>query len=123
MTRRDYYRQAREAGYPAQQAWTMAHTRERWDAAEERGLVRLRVEPDDSFEPYGETARERAEVSAEVEREGAWGIIGEARCGCCGEWHAVDSVWAFVGKSWSWSGYDIDVMRAALAWLEEHSCV
>lgn len=120
MTRRDYYKRARSAGWPAKQAWSMALVRERWSAAEARGLVRIVVEPDDSFTVDDYDPSIRRATAELVEREGAWGIVSQARCSCCGEWHAVESVWGFAGKSWSWSGYDADVMRAALAWLEEH---
>lgn len=120
MDRKHYYKAARAEGWPAKQAWSMALTRERWSAAEARGLVRMSVEPDDDFtvEDYDPSCKRQA--AALLEREGAWGIVGQARCGFCGEWHTVDSVWGFVGKSWSWSGYDTDVMASALRWLEEH---
>jgi hypothetical protein len=77
-------------------------------------------EPDDTFDPSDYDPECRQQAAALVDREGAWRIVARARCGCCGEWHTVDSVWGFVGKSWSWSGYDADVMASALSWLEEH---
>jgi len=120
MNRKQAYKAARAEGWPAAQAWRMALVRERWSAAEARGLVRLDVEPDETFDPDDYDPECRQQAAAMAEREGAWGIVAKARCGCCGEWHTVDSVWGFVGKSWSWSGYDADVMASALSWLEEH---
>lgn len=57
-----------------------------------------------------------------VEREGAYGIVGEYRT-LTGEWERVDSVWGFVGDDWRNSGYDIDIMAATMdAYTHNVSC-
>jgi uncharacterized protein YbbK (DUF523 family) len=119
MNRKHYYHQARAQGWAAKPAWIAALVRERWDEAEHAGLVRLRVEPDMDYELVDDDERYRRLQAARVEREGAWGIIAEARCPSCGAWHAVDSCWGFVGEDWQWSGYDTDLMRAALSAVQE----
>ena len=104
-----------------------------WQQAENDGLVRLRIEPDelcdydnlagDSFNPEVNTdiqphvlAREEREFIDKINRDGVWGIIiGEFWNG--EEWIHADSVWGFVGDDWKDSGYDLNVKDATLAQL------
>ena len=102
-------------------------TRERWEQAGDS--VRLRIEPDldadfdnlagDSFNPDANPdiqphilERQEKEFLDQVNREGVYGIIGEYRCPCCGEWNQADSCWGFVGDDWH--EVDLDIMGATL---------
>lgn len=105
----------------------------RWEQAESEGLVRLQIEPDydadlanlegDCYDPGVNPdiqphilARQRKEFFESVDREGVWGIIGQYRCPCCGNWQDAGSCWGFVGHEWS--GYDLDIMAATLERVE-----
>ena len=102
-------------------------TKERWEQAGDS--VRLRIEPDydadfdflcgDSFNPDVNPdiqphvlERQEKEFLDLVNREGVYGIIGEYRCPCCGEWNQADSCWGFVGDDWH--EVDVDIMSATL---------
>ena len=94
-------------------------------------IVRIRIEPDDSadldnllgdcFDPDVNSdiqphvlARQRQEEIDRINRDGVYGIIGEYKCPCCGNWQQVDSCWGFIGDDWKDSGYDLDIKQAAL---------
>jgi hypothetical protein len=57
-------------------------------------------------------AKEQREFRQRVERDGVWGYL--AQCWVDGEWETVDSVWGFVGDDFEQSGYDTDLMDAAM---------
>ena len=106
------YREARRAGYRPNVALDHARTLHRWRIAEDAGLVRLRVAPDDitlddvapewgdpEDWPGGRRAQEAAQkaLRESIERDGVWGIVGEYRTSPDGEWESGDGVWGFVG--------------------------
>jgi hypothetical protein len=62
--------------------------------------------------PISKLQSDRKEFIAKVDREGAWGIIGEYFDG--EQWQHADSCSGFVGDDWKNSGYDTDIMRATL---------
>ena len=124
------YRKERARGVLAKWAIMHARTMVRWNELDE-DCVRLRVEPDelicmddlkgDVFNPLVNTdiqesklLREEKEFEERVYQDGVVGIIGEYLCPCCGEWVEADACWGFVGDDWKGSGYDHDVMRAAV---------
>jgi hypothetical protein len=127
----EHYGRTGIAAYQWQSAKREADIRVQWADAEDKGLVRLRVEPDehcdlgdlfgDTFDPRVNTGikpeRLEREKQAEIDRinrDGVWGIIGEYRCPTCGKWTQADSCWGFVGDDWRESGYDLDIMATAL---------
>lgn len=137
MTLEQYYREYRSKGCLARWAILSARTRVEWDKHEGED-VKLDIEPDDTwdmdnlkgdcFDPrwinHITPERLKQEEKAFEQRvydEGVWGMVGRAKCKCCGEWHVADSVWGFVGDDWENSGYDIDIMRETLAEIEEAS--
>lgn len=61
--------------------------------------------------------REEEEYRAKAEREGIWGYNAQYRDG--DDWIDCDAVWGFVGGEFVGSGYDIDLMRAALEGFQE----
>lgn len=103
-------------------------------AFEANAEVRLRVEYDqranfddlagDMFNPkydgltHSQRERERKAFEERVRDEGATGIIGEYFDG--EDWQRADSVWGFIGDDWKDSGYDVDVMSAALDAYSAH---
>ena len=82
-----------------------------WERLEAAGLVRLSVEPDDSYD-WSEEERER------YGSDGAWGVVGSYRTGERGEWEHGDSVWGFVGyasvDSPTENPYVIDIMTQTI---------
>lgn len=130
------YRKARARGWQAVWAIQHARTQIEWEKAEAEGLVRLRVKPDDCcnlddllgdvYNPDVNTdihparlERERKQEIQRINDYGVWGIVGEYKCECCGQWTQADSVWGFVGDDWTDSGYDSDVMQATLDELKK----
>lgn len=151
-TYRDLYQTARKAFYANPEIYTSvglaarqlkeakrdAMIRAAWETAEESGLVRLRVEPDDvcdldnllgdCFDPTANPdikperlEREKQHEIDRIDRDGVWGVIGEYKssvcptCGRGGEWEQADSCWGFVGEDWKDSGYDLDIMAETLS--------
>jgi hypothetical protein len=135
------YQRERAKGFQARSALSNAHTHMEWDTHEvaehssrepidpKRGNVRLRVVADemcslddlegDCFNPKAnpdipasQLQRDREEFIAKVNREGVWGIVGEFFDG--EKWQHADSCFGFVGDDWKDSGYNTDIMRAAL---------
>lgn len=122
------YNRERKLGFSAKCALQNAKTREKFKRYECAGLVRIRIEPD--LERYDESYvdtwdcsskkkdRIKKEIFAKLERDGAWGIIAEA---CVNErWMEMDSVWGFIGEEWRDSGYDVDLMMAAIDCIEDN---
>jgi len=108
------YARLRRLGWKAIEAFDAAKVRAAFlDAGD---CVELEVVPDldadlsflnqDCFADCAENERDRAN------REGCWGVVAKAY----GE--TVDSVWGFIGDDWKDSGYDVDLMRAALRAVE-----
>lgn len=87
----------RGKGYPASVAFYMAETFTLWEDLEEKGLVRLRCEPDDLpyddsyLETWGlspeQLKRARKELWERLERDGRLGVhgrvLGRQRLGGC----------------------------------------
>lgn len=137
----EQYRAQRAAGWPARHALAHARTLSQWRAAggetlidaddmsalddeAEPGAVRLLVLYDDHphdlsyVDTWTDLSRERRdrikrEISDRIERKGLWGIESQVFTLADG-WTHCDSVWDFIGDDWSGSGYDLDLMRAAL---------
>jgi hypothetical protein len=129
----EQYRRSRALGVPAaralQAARWCADVRERWLAAEERGVVRFRVEPDhDNGDVLdfdcGHVERglcERCErrFIDRVNSEGVYGIVAEVKLGH--EWDRYTAaVWGFIGDDWEEGCEDLDVKGEALAVLESY---
>ena len=59
--------------------------------------TRIRIERDDDFEPWGDgDLTEETEKLASGEW-GAYGVIAESQCACCGKWGAKHaSLWGVV---------------------------
>jgi hypothetical protein len=101
-------------------------TRE-WALYHEFGLVRIRIEPDESLyddsylETWGLSQAELKEQSralwAQIERDGVWGIVGEFRRHAGAPWEVADSVWGFVGCD-VFAPYDSDVKAMTLEALD-----
>ena len=126
-------------GNVAHQLWNakrIARVRAAWEKAEDAGLVRLRVEPDETYDlvdllgdcydpkvnpdiPPDKLARERRWEMERIERDGVWGVVGEYKtdvcptCGRGGEWKHGDSGWGFVGDDWK-DDADVDIMAETL---------
>lgn len=56
--------------------------------------------------------RERAAEIDRIQRDGVWGYVSEYWDG--NEWQHADSVWGFIGDDFNGSGYDTDLMCAAM---------
>jgi hypothetical protein len=129
----EQYRRSRALGVPAARAMQAARwcadVRERWAAAEARGVVVFRVEPDHDngdvldFE-CGHSERglclacERR-LNGRVEREGVWGLVAEVKLGH--EWDRYTAaVWGFIGDDWQEGCDDLDVKAEALSVLESY---
>lgn len=138
MSVRTDYASLRKAGYNAQQAFGMHRVIEQWRELESEGYVRLRCKPDEDYQlgefesdnPHEHARALKAEREL-VERDGAWGVIGEYRpepCAQCGwstdecehaGWSEGGSIWGMVGYSDYplFGGYGPDVMAETMdAW-------
>lgn len=107
----------RRLGWPMSTAWDAALVRDRFTDLENEERVRLRVESDETYcyedsDDPDATPAQRAEMHDRIDRDGAWGLIGEYRQG--DEWIVADSVWGFVGNDYEDSLYDTDIMRATI---------
>jgi hypothetical protein len=141
----DYYREYRTtfwknpqhfgktgiAKYQLASAKREADIRQRWEKAEDSGLVRLEIVPDevcslddllgDCFDPDVNSdikseilAKQKQWEIDRIERDGVWGVRGQFKCPSCHAWQDADSCWGFVGEDWRDSGYDLDIMDATL---------
>jgi hypothetical protein len=125
------YIRLRSAGWRAREAFRAAKTAVRFAALAREGRVRLAAEPDgtpydDSYiDTWHVSAKEREKVRAEtwrrIESEGVWGIVVYATVEG-GREELIDSVWGFVGDDWRDSGYDEDLMDAAIKVAELNRC-
>jgi len=128
--------QAGIAAYQLRAAKRESQVRAAWDNAEDAGLVRLRIEPDEScglddllgdcfdqgcnpdIKPE-KLERERQWEIDRIERDGVWGVVGEymadacPMCGRGGEWTHGASCWGFVGDDWRGDA-EVDIMEATL---------
>jgi len=115
------YKRLRSLGYAPKDALRCARIRAQFEALVEQDLARFRTEPDDDWSTpldMDGTPEDLAAVKARMDQEGVWGIVVDVRCTCCGNWDQVDSCWGFVGEDWRDSGYDVDLMAAAIATAE-----
>lgn len=110
------YTRLRGMGWRAVDAYRAASVYARFVAA--GPLVDLLVEVDVDEYQIGDLEDEN-EVRARVSREGTFGIIARYRPSEDDSWRAVDSCWGFIGDDWKDSGYDTDLMLAALEALDE----
>ncbi|MEN6534494.1 MAG: hypothetical protein ABFD89_12575 [Bryobacteraceae bacterium] len=138
----EWYGQHGIAAVQLKAAKREARIREAWEKAEDAGLVRLRVEPDEStdldnllgdvFNPEANPdidpkrlEQEKQHEIDRINRDGVWGVIGEYKaavcpaCGRGGNWEHADSCWGFIGNDWEGSGYDLDIMEETLAQLAQ----
>ena len=88
--RKDFQRFLVSGAYctpPGRAACALSHARTlaEWREAEQAGLVRLRVEPEQEsyFDVYGkpETEKQRAMIEAQLERDGCWVVVSEVNQG------------------------------------------
>ena len=128
MNLHQHYRRLRALGHVALSAMRDARTAVAWEKAERTGLVRLDVVPDeemyddsyiDTRDDVSQATRDkmRAKLWKTIEREGVYGLRAQLRVD--GRWQDVDTCWGFIGDDWKDSGYDSDLMRAALDALDE----
>lgn len=118
-----------DKGWKPAEAHESARVSVSFAEAEEKGLVRFQVLPDeemydDSYidtwtnEPEEFRVQAKLDLWRRIEREGVWGIVVEKHfhCDACGtdRWDHVDSCWSYVGDDWRDSGTDTDAKRAAL---------
>lgn len=93
-----------------------------WDEAEENGLVRIVVEPeeDNYFDVYGEpdTSEERNDIIEQIDRDGLNHFASQYRKRRIDEWETADSIGMVIGDLAS-SGYEDDLKRAALDALKK----
>jgi len=102
-----------------------------WRDLEAAGKVKMDVVPDDDidldnilgdvFDPETNPevkpsvlAEQRQAEIDRINRDGVWGIVGYYRSPTTHEWMQADSTWGFIGSDWNGSGYDVDVMEAAI---------
>jgi len=118
-TRREYSR-LRSKGWHAEQALRGAKVTEAFRALEAEGLVRLSVDRDDLSpeDAAGDVDRE-AQIALGYAK-GVWRLSSERYCECCDQWCTVDSVGGFIGENGMDSGYDHDLMQAAIDAV--HAC-
>lgn len=106
------------------------------------GLVRLNMVDDpsytfadlcgDTYNPEVNTdidpaqlAKEKAAFRRRVNREGVHGVLLEVRTSPAAEWegvpgNVVDSIWGFVGLDFLGSGYEGDMIQAAIDWAADN---
>ena len=119
---RKHYNTFREEGFRASTALDYALIEDKWEDLGNEGLVRLQIEPDESPDMSWVADLPKHDGDAiwrMVERDGTWGIIGEYKCPCCGEWTQADSCWGFIGEDWLHSGYDMDIKAETIKKVEE----
>lgn len=113
---------------PAVSALREARISEQFRDLAERGLVRLREEPDDLpasdviGDLFGDStgcpggdrqfAAEKKRLDHQILAEGTTGILSEFWTGKV--WREASAVWGFVGQDWKGSGYDTDLKAEAI---------
>lgn len=122
------YKRLRRNNWPAKEALRAARIRDRFTDLEAEDCVRIVCEPecelyDDSYlECQGLTPRQiehvRKELWERIERTGYWMYASEYRDEC-GVWQSVDAIGSFIGDDFKDSGYDIELMKAAIDAYEE----
>jgi hypothetical protein len=131
---RGQYRMLRKLGWTAREALRTARIRNAFTDAENAGLVRIECSPEQedlsAFEPDWEglyprecdQKRARKEWLEQVNRYGLWYYYSEFRTSQDDKWQRADGVGGFLGASeggFVSSGYDADIMRAALDALDD----
>jgi len=114
---------------PAEDGLRKEAIEDKFQKAEEEGLLRFQVLPDEEMydDSYVDTwtdvseeerVKEKLDLWRRIEREGVWGVVVEKHfhCDACGadRWDHVDSCWGFVGDDWKDSGHDLDFKEAGL---------
>lgn len=87
----------------------------------------VKLEPVSENEPYDDSyidtwtdrtprqrEKDRKELRERIGNEGTWGLVSYWRPNPRASWDQVDAVGGFVGDDWKDSGYDVDLMNAAL---------
>ena len=116
---RSLYSRERSLGFQAHAALRNARIRYLWEEMQARGVVALRVVPDDN----PDLSWADKETIERAGSDGVWGLSAEYRCPCCGSWVVTDSVWGFIGEDWRDSGYDTDLMASAMeAYVAQGEC-
>lgn len=120
---RDYWR-LRKMGWPAKDAIRAARARSTFLELEERGLVELRAVPEEEqydasyVDTWDVSETRRAAVKRDIMRrvadEGVYTLCALSRANEEDEFECVDSCGGFVGEDWRDSGYDVDLMIAAI---------
>lgn len=106
-------------------AYRTARIYSEFTALENQGLVKLDVEPDllmyddsyiDTWTDKSKRQREEEKKALweRIERMGVWGVVTYFRTDIDREWLLVEAVWGFIGNDWKDSGYDTDLMNAAV---------
>lgn len=107
------YKRARAQNWTAIHAFHHAKTKVLFDNTPG---VRLCVECDPDPECCLDVEcsdKEKKELIKRVNQEGAWALVSYVQ-DIDGEWNVVDSCGGFIGEDWEWSGYEADLMNAAL---------
>lgn len=107
------YRRMRLLGNTAAYALRAAKVRAAFADLEAFGAVRFVVTPDECGYMAGDCDDE-AYVNERLEREGLWTIAVEGSFDGGETWEHIDAVGGFIGEDWRDSGYDVDLMEAAV---------
>lgn len=122
---RNEYARLRKAGWIARWALSHAKTMDHFATLEAHNLVRLEWHPDhdatiedlggDTYRPEchpdipeSRIMREKKEFIELVEREGAWGLVGQYSVDGGKTWNDGGSIWGLVGQEDT--GYESDII-------------
>lgn len=112
---RHEYLRLRGRAYPAKLALTVARANILFSSLEDSGFVRVRVEWDEDFSFTNEKREE--DVRQQIDLDGVWGYIVEARSPLGGPWQHVSSLWGLVGCEAEWMDEVTDVRLEAIAFV------
>lgn len=129
------YLKARSQGWPASAALHRAKTITAWDehggeivgessikrfedVPQDGNLVRIVEHVDDASTAldFDGTERQHKEAAERANRDGVWAYVAQHWDG--NQWAADDSIWGFIGDDFKGSGYDSDLMQAAMDGLD-----
>lgn len=73
-------------------------------------------------------AREEKRERSRIRRQGVWGVVVEVRRKSTDDWEhpnsdGLDSLWGNIGADFINSGYEPELMRAGLDWLEGNNAI
>lgn len=122
---RTEYRRRRALGHVAHHAWKDAMVVAEFRRLEYAGFAKLEHAPDDHF-PYdmsyvdtwglspSRVARVKADLAKRIREEWVWSLIVWVRTSIFEPWERSMQTGGFIGRDGEDSGYDVDLMRAAV---------